>query len=81
MLADSDHIFFLLRLPSEALPIVRGGIGLADNGEQVRCFWQWRTVPEACQMKEQGMAACWKGLAAGAAAVSSIALAQFVAIL
>lgn len=25
---------FLLRLPSEALPIVRGGIGLADNGEQ-----------------------------------------------
>ena len=25
---------FLLRLPSEALPIVRGGIGWADNGEQ-----------------------------------------------
>ena len=25
---------FLLRLPSEALPIVRGGVGWADNGEQ-----------------------------------------------
>ena len=51
MLAYSDHICVLLRLPSEALPIVRGGIGLADNGEQVRCIWQWRTVLEACQME------------------------------